>query len=111
MAIESLKFQPNTNLVMACFITGVHDVNRNTTLSDDSAELVQDWAASVTAANLKGIIFHNNLSEATCKSLQNNSISFIKIDYDSQYNPNVFRYFVYLNFIQQHPPYRLIGLH
>ena len=80
MAIESLKFQPNTNLVMACFITGVHDVNRNTTLSDDSAELVQDWAASVTAANLKGIIFHNNLSESTCKSLQNNSISFIKID-------------------------------
>ena len=102
MAIESLKFQPNTNLVMACFITGVHDVNRNTTLLDDSAALVQDWAASITAANLKGIIFHNNLSEATCNALQNSSISFIKIEYDPQYNPNVFRYFVYLNFIQQH---------
>jgi hypothetical protein len=102
MAIESLKFQPNTNLVMACLITGVHDVNRNTTLLDDTQELVQDWATAVTTANLKGIIFHNNLSEATCKSLQNNSIYFIKIDYNPQYNPNVFRYFVYLKFLQQH---------
>ena len=63
MAVESPLFDQNTNLVMACFITGVHDVNRNTTILDDTQELVQDWAASVTAANLKGIIFHNNLCE------------------------------------------------
>ena len=102
MAVESLFFLPNTNLVMACHITGVHDVNRNTTLDNDSYELVKDWEQSIIGANLQGIIFHNNLSEATCKSLQNNSISFIKIDYDSQYNPNVFRYFVYWDFLHQH---------
>jgi len=102
MAVESLRFQPNTNLVMACLISGVHDVNRNLTLTNDSYQLVKDWADSITAANVKGIIFHNNFSEETCKSYQNDSISFIKIDYKSQFNPNVFRYFVYRDFLIHH---------
>lgn len=102
MAVESPLFQPNTNVVMACHITGVHDVNRNTTLANDSYELVKDWAESVTAANVQGIIFHNNFSEKTCRLFENEHISFIKIDYDPQFNPNVFRYFVYRDFLQLH---------
>ena len=102
MAVESPRFQPNTNLVMACLITGVHDVNRNMTLKNDSYQLVKDWADSITAANVKGIIFHNNFSEETCKFLENDSISFMKIEYESQFNPNVFRYFVYRDFLMHH---------
>jgi hypothetical protein len=102
MAVEWPLFPPNTNLVMACHITGVHDVNRNTTLAHDSYELVKDWAESIKAANLQGLIFHTNFSEATCKSFENENISFVKIAYDPQFNPNVFRYFVYRNFLQQH---------
>ncbi len=102
MAVESLVFLPNTNLVMACHITGVHDVNRNTILANDSYELVKDWAQSITAANLKGIIFHNNFSKETCKAIESENISFIKVDYDPQFNPNVYRYFVYRDFLQQH---------
>ena len=102
MAFDSPLFPPNTNVVMACLITGVHDVNRNTTLSNDTFQLVKDWAESITAAHLKGIIFHNNFSEATCNSLNNETISFIKIAYDPQFNPNIFRYFVYRDFLQQH---------
>jgi hypothetical protein len=102
MAIESALFTPNKNLVMACHITGVHDVNRNTTLAEDSYELVKDWAESITAANLQGVIFHNNFSEATCKLFESENISFIGITYDLQYNPNVFRYFVYRDFLQQY---------
>jgi len=102
MAVESPRFQPNANLVMACLITGVHDVNRNTTLTDDSYQLVKDWAESLKVANVKGIIFHNNFSEKTCKSFENETISFIKIKYDSQFNPNVFRYFIYRDFLMHH---------
>ena len=102
MAVESLVFLPNTNLVMACHITGVYDVNRNTILANDSYELVKDWAQSITAANLKGIIFHNNFSKETCKAIESENISFIKVDYDPQFNPNVYRYFVYRDFLQQH---------
>jgi len=102
MAVEYPVFPLNTNLVMACHISGVHDVNRNTTLANDSYELVKDWAQSITAANLRGIIFHNNFSEETCKSFENENISFIKIAYDPQFNPNVFRYFAYRDFLLQH---------
>ena len=102
MAIESALFKPNTNLVMACHITGVYDVNRNTTLAEDSYELVKDWAESITAANLQGVIFHNNFSETTSKLFESETISFIKITYNPQFNPNVFRYFVYREFLQRY---------
>lgn len=102
MAFELPSFPPNTNLVMACHITGVYDVNRSTTLANDSYELVKDWQNSITAENLQAVIFHNNFSEETCKSIENENILFIKIAHDPQFNPNVFRYFVYRDFLQQH---------
>jgi hypothetical protein len=102
MKAESLQFPPNTNLVMGCLITGLHDVNRNETLVNDSYELVKDWAESITAANLQGVIFHNHFSDETCKSFGNDHISFKKITYNPQFNPNVFRYFAYRDFLNQH---------
>jgi hypothetical protein len=102
MAVAPLQFPKGTNLVMACHITGIHDVNRNTTLPGDNYELVKDWADAVSAAKLKGVIFHNNFSDETCNKFQNDAISFVKVPYDPQFNPNVFRYFVYRDFLQQH---------
>ncbi len=86
-------------LVLACHITGIYDVNRSTTLPDDSYELVQAWAESIAQAKLKGVIFHNNFSEETCAHYENEHISFVRIDYNTTFNPNVFRYFVYRNFL------------
>lgn len=102
MAVAPLQFPIGTNLVMACHITGIHDVNRNTTLPDDNYELVKDWADSVSAAKLKGVIFHNNFSDETCNKFQNDAISFVKVQYNLLFNPNVFRYFVYRDFLQHH---------
>jgi hypothetical protein len=87
------------NLILACHITGVYDVNRNTTLKADDYQLVQEWAESVANVNLRGIIFHNNFSEETIKRYQNEHVSFIRVDYNPQFNPNVFRYFVYRDFL------------
>ena len=80
MAFEIRRFRPNTNVIMACHITGVHDVNRNTTLDNDNYELVRDWAESVAEQQLQGIIFHNNFTSETCEKFKNEYISFIKID-------------------------------
>ena len=93
----------HTHLIMACHLTGIYDVNRNTTLADDSYELVQAWAESVAQTNLRGIIFHNNFSEETCKRYSNAHISFKKVDYNPEFNPNVFRYFVYRDYLAQCP--------
>jgi hypothetical protein len=86
-------------LVLACHITGIYDVNRNTTLPDDSYDLVKNWAESVAAAKLRGILFHNNFSDETCACFENEYISFVRIDYNPAFNPNVFRYFVYRDYV------------
>ena len=87
------------DLVLACHITGVYDVNRNMTLADDSYELVREWAESVAAAKLKGVIFHNNFSDETCATYSTDHISFERITYNPQFNPNVYRYFVYRDYL------------
>jgi hypothetical protein len=87
------------DLILACHITGIYDVNRSTTLPDDSYELVQAWAKSVATAKLKGLLFHNNFSEETCARYANEYISFVRIDYNQKFNPNVFRYFVYRDYL------------
>jgi len=88
-------------LVLACHITGVYDVNRSTTLPDDSYDLVKDWAESIAATKLRGILFHNNFSDETCARFENEYISFVRIDYNPAFNPNVFRYFVYRDYVAQ----------
>ena len=101
MVVDIPLFKPNTNLVMACHIKGIHDVNRNMTLVDDDYNLVKDWADSVTAANLLGVIFHNNFIDETCNRHKNENISFIKTNYNPQFTPNVYRYFIYKDFLQK----------
>jgi hypothetical protein len=87
------------NIILACHITGVYDVNRSTTLEHDDYALVQAWAESIQALGLQGVIFHNNFSEETCQKFSNENISFIEVEYNPAFNPNVFRYFIYRNFL------------
>ncbi|MEI7508922.1 MAG: hypothetical protein WCJ62_05590 [Flavobacterium sp.] len=89
------------NLVIAAHFTGLYDVNRNVTLNDDDFSIISDWAKSVYDLQLQGIIFHNNFSEQTCKENQNKYIRFIKVDYNKKFKPNVYRYFVYNQFLKQ----------
>ena len=59
--IQEIKdFRPSKNIIMACLITGIYDVNRSETLEDDKYELVQHWAESIADLKLNGLIFHNN---------------------------------------------------
>jgi hypothetical protein len=90
------------NLVMACHITGIYDVNRNTILANDDYEIIKDWADALTKHNLKSIVFHNNFTEETCNKYKNETLSFIKIDHNPQFNPNIYRYFIYLDFLRQY---------
>ena len=94
----------NNHLVMACHITGVYDVNRNNLLQDDDYTLVQGWVESMAALHLMGIIFHNNFTNETCEKYKNDYVHFVKIAYDAKFNPNVYRYFVYRDFLRTYAP-------
>ena len=86
--------------IVASYISGVYDVNRNTVLADDDYSIIQDWLNSISKLKLRGIVFHNNCSVATCERYQNEYITFIKIDHDVQFNPNVYRYNIYNEFLK-----------
>ena len=96
----SFSYIPKSeNIILACHFTGVYDVNRNTTLEPDSYALVQAWAESIQLLNLHGVIFHNSFSEETCQKFSNENITFIEVEYNPAFNPNVFRYFIYRDFL------------
>jgi hypothetical protein len=105
--IENQSVESSTsNLILACLITGIYDVNRSTTLQEDDFELVRAWADSLAKAGVKGILFHNGFSEETCRKYTNTYLSFVKINPDPRFNPNVFRYLVYLDYLEKlaNPP-------
>lgn len=97
-----IDFEIAKNIIVASHISGVYDVNRNEILANDDFSIVSKWAKSISDLNLQGIIFHNNFSQETCNKYQNDNLCFVKVDYDSTYNPNVYRYFLYNEFLKLH---------
>ena len=90
------------DVVLACHITGVYYVNRKEVLQDDDYFIIKPWADSLIEHKINGIVFHNHFSNATCKQYSNEFISFQKIEYDNRFNPNVFRYLVYNDYLNKH---------
>ncbi len=97
-----LPFPLHRQVVMACHLTGIYDVNRSQMLPDDDYSMVQAWADSLEALSLQGILFHNSFSEATCARYQHEGLIFVKITADPAFSPNVYRYFAYRDFLYQH---------
>jgi hypothetical protein len=96
-----IDFTIQDKLIIASHLTGIYDVNRNTILEDDDFSLVSAWAMSIQKLGLQGILFHNNFSEKTCQLYQSKHLKFVKVEYDATFNPNVFRYFLYSQFLQK----------
>ena len=89
------------NYIFASLLTGKYDVNRNELLHADDYKLIQNWVKSVENLRLNGVVFHNSFSNETIAKYQSQYVQFIQIDYDFTYNPNVYRYFAYLNYIEK----------
>lgn len=94
-------FLAGAPLVMACHLTGIFDVNRTTVLPNDDFSLVEAWASSLKTNGVNGIIFHNNFSETTIKEQQHAQLSFIRVGFNNKYNPNIYRYLIYSEFLNR----------
>jgi hypothetical protein len=71
-------------------------------LPDNDIGLLKDWIDSLIRNKVHGILFHNNYSETAYLPYKQDYIRFIKINYTGLYNANVFRYFVYQQFLEQY---------
>lgn len=94
--------QISCNLVCASLFTGVYDVNRNEMVPHDDFQVIKKWYQSMQDLTLNGIIFHNNFSEKTISEVQLEHIDFIKVDFNTTLNANVYRYLVYLDFLKEY---------
>jgi len=92
----------SNKLILGCHISGVYDVNRNQMLLDDDFSIIEKWSASISKLNLQAIIFHNNFSDSTVSKYQSDHLIFIKITHDIRFNPNVFRYSLYSQFLNKY---------
>lgn len=90
-----------TQIILGSLITGGYDVNRNEILPPDDFSLVQKWADSIQKAGLKAVLFHNGFSPETCEKNQNQHLQFIRVEPSATFNPNVYRYFLYLDFLRK----------
>jgi hypothetical protein len=93
-------FQIHPQLICASLFTGVYDVNRNELLIADDFHIIQKWYQSIINLDLKAVIFHNNFSDETVKTYQNQNVQFVKVDFKTVLNANVYRYIVYNNFFK-----------
>ncbi len=90
----------NKNLILATYLSGIFDVNRSEVLPDDDISIIKVWAESLVGLGLQGVVFHNSLSETSIAKYKNN-IRFVKVQFNEKYNTNIFRYFLYNDFIKQ----------
>lgn len=97
-----MKLPNPSNIICASLLTGAYDVNRNETLNADDFEAIRVWYNSVGALRLSAVIFHNNFSAATEKQYTTDQIRFVRVDFDTTYNANIYRYFVYNDFFALH---------
>lgn len=90
-----------TNFIFATLLTGVYDVNRNETLKNNDFWIIQKWYDSIIKLQLNAIVFHNTFSKNIVDKYTNEFIQFIKVEYDQRLNANVFRYFIYQDYINK----------
>lgn len=89
--------------IFGSILTGVYDVNRNELLEDNDFGIIQKWYDSILKLKIKAIVFHNTFSEEIIQKYTNEYIQFIEVPYDGRLKPNVYRYFLYRNYLKQHP--------
>jgi hypothetical protein len=92
--------QVQKNLILATYLAGIYDVNRNETLQADDISIISEWAESIVGLGLQAVVFHNSLTENNIAKYASN-IQFVKVQFDEKYNTNIFRYFLYNNFLKK----------
>ena len=102
--LDDTYLKNSRNFIFASLFTGVYDVNRNEILKNNDYSIIQEWYESIKRLQLSAIVFHNSFTKDVTEKYGNEKIQFIEVEYDGKLNPNVFRYFVYKDYIDQYLP-------
>jgi hypothetical protein len=99
--LENVGYKNSKNVILASLLTGVYDVNRNELLKKNDFGIIKKWYDSILKLQLKAIVFHNSFSKDIVEKYTNDYIQFVEVEYDERLKPNVFRYFIYQDYLKQ----------
>lgn len=69
-------------------------------VKNDEISYIKPWYDSINKLNLKGFIFHDNLSEYFVEQYTTENVNFIKVE-DSIYSNNDYRFFCFNDFLKE----------
>jgi len=69
-------------------------------LKENDFGIIQKWYESILKLQINAIVFHNSFSKDTVEKYSNACIQFVEVFYDDKLKPNVFRYFIYQNYLK-----------
>jgi hypothetical protein len=75
------------NVILATYLAGIYDVNRNEVLPADDISVIEAWVESIVGLGLYAKYSSN--------------IDFVKVQFNGKYNTNIFRYFLYNDYIKE----------
>jgi hypothetical protein len=91
------------NIVLTTYLTGKPDPQRNITWKPNDKNVVAVWIKSLTRRGLRGIIFHDQLSEDFCGHWANAHVSFHHIDWHTPWTAAEERVRIYRDWIRDNP--------
>jgi hypothetical protein len=91
---------PSDNIVLACYLTRRPDPQRGTLWPADDDATVQTWIESVHVCRLRGIIFHDDLSEAFIARWEDEAVRFERVEWGTAGSALEERFRIYRDWLQ-----------
>ncbi len=90
------------NVILSTYLTGKLDPQRHIQWPIDDYSKICGWKESIEKLNLKGVIFHDNLSREFTKENTTENIKFIRCNDDYLWSTNDFRFDLYNYYLDTH---------
>jgi UDP-glucuronate 4-epimerase len=88
------------NVILSNYFTTKLDPQRNITWETDKYSIIKEWVESLNKLRLKGILFHDNLSDEFIAKYSNKYLQFISYKIKTNYSLNDERFICFYEFLK-----------
>ena len=100
---ENFHVNNPKNVIMTTYFCNKKDPQRLKKAPCDDFKYIKPWYNSIKKLGLNGIIFHDGLSKKFIRKYETNNIKFVYKKTHKIFSLNDYRYFIYLDYINNHP--------
>ena len=93
----------NGNIALTCYLTNRIDPQRHVRWKTDDDAAVATWIRSLTRCGLRGVIFHDNLSEGFCERWASDNVAFQQVQWRTLWSAAEERVRIYRDWLRDNP--------